>query len=329
MKNVSLPTVNNDAEVMLSDSQEYVDLKKYIFWVLATLVPLTAISVAVGMLSKSLTLFTVVIDCGAGLILHTFNMASIIVIQRRNAINFPYGTGKLENFSGFLYAIIIIPMALLIIYSAINRYLHPPVSINLGIVQIPVVLGALRAWILLIWASRICRKYPGHSPMTNAYYVNQKLVLIRNISIVGVLLFGFWFSSYGYLWVAIAIDTVVGVLIALYLSYCAYGVLTRNFKSLIDLPLPESDQYKILQALVADFDEYEGIGNFYTQLSGNTRFVQMELYFKNMTTVEEIESLRMRLEEKLKGHFSKMKFHLIPLAQKEQGEASQGSRGQI
>lgn len=65
----------------------------------------------------------------------------------------------------------------------------------------------------------------------------------------------------------------------LYLFYCAIGVLVKNFRSLIDLPLPEADQHKILKTLVEDFDNYEGIGNFYTQLSGSTCFVQLELYF--------------------------------------------------
>jgi hypothetical protein len=41
----------------------------------------------------------------------------------------------------------------------------------------------------------------------------------------------------------------------------------------------------------------------------------MELYFKEKTTIDEIESLRMRLEERLKEHFSKLVFHLIPLVQ--------------
>lgn len=61
-----------------------------------------------------------------------------------------------------------------------------------------------------------------------------------------------------------------------------------------------------------DFDNYEGIGNFYTQLSGSTRFVQMELYFKETTTVEEIESLRMNLRERLREHFSKLVFQSDP-----------------
>ena len=284
---------------------------------LATLLPLTVISVAVGIISGSLTIFTLALDYGASLILHVFNLAAIIVILRRNAFNFPYGTGKLENFSGLLYAIIIIPMTLVIIQSAVNRYLQPPLSINLGLAQIAVVVGTLRTLFLLIWITRICRKYPDHSPMTHSYYINLKLSLVLDISVICALVVGIWLSSSGYTGTAIAVDSILAVAVALYTAYCAYDVLKRNFKSLIDLPLPEADQHMILKALVADFDTYEGIGNFYTQLSGSTRFVQMELYFKETTTVEEIENLRMRLEERLRKHFSKLVFHLIPLVQKQ------------
>jgi divalent metal cation (Fe/Co/Zn/Cd) transporter len=121
--------------------------------------------------------------------------------------------------------------------------------------------------------------------------------------------------SEGHVQAAVAVDLIIGLSVVLYMFYCAIGVLVKNFRSLIDLPLPEADQHKILKALVVDFDAYEGIGNFYTQLSGSTRFVQIELHFKETTTVEEIESLRMRLEDRLKEYFRKLVFHLIPLAQ--------------
>lgn len=308
-------SIHTDDPGTPNDAQEYLDLKKYIFWVLATLAPLTAISVVIGFFSNSLTIFTTALDCGASLILHAFNMVSIIVIQRRNSFNFPYGTGKLENFSGLLYALIVIPMTLIIIHSAIGRYLHPPATIDLGLAQISVVLATVRAWALLSWASRLCRRYPDPSPMTQSYYVNLKLTLILNLSIIVGLLFGLWLLSSGHLRAAIAVDLIIGVSVALYMFYSALGVLTKNFRSLIDLPLPETDQYRILNAMVADFDHYEGFGNIYTQLSGSTRFVQMEIYFKGATSVDEIEALRGRLEERLKGHFSKLVFHLIPLVQ--------------
>ena len=313
---MSLFTEHSDGKPASLDNQEYVDLKKFIFWVLATLIPLTVISITVGIMSGSLTIFTLALNSGASLVLHIFNMVSIIVILRRNAFKFPYGTGKLENFSGILYATIIISLSIIIIHSAVNRYLHPPLSINLGLAQIPVVLVALRALFLWKWASRIGRKYPDHSPMTHSYYVNHRLSLILNTSIICALLVGFWFSSFGYTGAAISVDTIVAVCVALYIAYCAYDVLKRNFKSLIDLPLPEADQQKILKAIITDFDNYEGIGTFYTQLSGSTRFVQMELYFKETTTVEEIESLRLRLEERLREYFPRLVFHLIPLIHK-------------
>lgn len=313
---MSVSTEHSEGKSTDLDIQEYVDLKKYIFWVLATLLPLTVISVTVGVISGSLTIFTIALACGASLILHGFNMTSIIVILRRNAFNFPYGTGKLENFSGFLYAIIIMPMVVVIIHSAVSRYLQPPLSINLGFAQIAVVLSALRSLFLLIWISRICRKYPDPSPMTHSYHVNLKNSLALDFSVICALVVGFWLSSFGYIGAAISVDTILAVSVSLYVAYCAYDVLKRNFKSLIDLPLPEVDQQKILKALVADFDNYEGIGNLYTQLSGSTRFVQMELYFKETTTVEEIESLRLRLEDRLREHFKKLVFHLVPLIQK-------------
>lgn len=313
---MSLTIENSDGKSTCLASQEYVDLKKFILWVFVTLAPLTVISIVVGIISGSLTIFTLALDYGASLVLHAFNMVSIIVIVRRNAFNFPYGTGKLENFSGFLYAMIIIPMVLIIIYTAVNRYLDPPLSIDLGLAQIVVILSVLRTLFLLQWISRLCRKYPDHSPMTHSYHVNLKLSLVIDISVISALIVGLWLSSTGYTGAAIRVDTIVAVCVALYIIRCAYDVLKGNFKSLIDLPLPEADQHKILKALVVDFDNYEGIGNLYTQLSGSTRFVQVELYFKETTTVEEIESLRMRLEERLREYFPRLVFHLIPLIHK-------------
>jgi divalent metal cation (Fe/Co/Zn/Cd) transporter len=90
-------------------------------------------------------------------------------------------------------------------------------------------------------------------------------------------------------------------------------VLIRNFRSLIDLPLPEADQMKVLQALAAHFEAYEDIGNVYTQMSGSTRLVQIELYVKPDTTAAEIQALSADMENRLKQHFGKLLFHLIPL----------------
>lgn len=302
--------------VPATHNNEYLDLKKYVIWVLATLLPLTVLTITIGILSHSLSIFSIALENATSVMVHIFNIITIIIILRQNSFNFPYGTGKLENFSGFLYAIIVIPITLVIINSAVNRYLNPPATINLGLAQVPLVLGTIRACIFTVWASRICKRYPDHSPLTFSYFISLKLTLILNLSIVAGLLIGLWMQSSGYLAAAVTADLIIAVAVALYMLYSAVGVLVKNFKSLIDLPLPETEQYKILNALVMDFDAYEGIGNIYSQLSGSNRFIQIELHFDKTTTVEEIENLRLRIDQRLREHFSKLVFHLIPLAQK-------------
>lgn len=158
--------------------------------------------------------------------------------------------------------------------------------------------------------------------MTQTYLINMRISTISSISILAVMLFGFWMFSTEHIRIAIVVDVFIATAVAVYMLYCAVAILIHNFKSLIDMPLPETDQYKILNALTADFDSYENIGNIYSQLSGGTRLIQIELYFHRSTTTEEIEQLRCRIEERLRKHFSKLLFHLIPLVKKKDEPAS-------
>jgi cation diffusion facilitator family transporter len=301
--------------------QEYGDLKRLISWVLATLILLTLLTVLAGILSRSLAISAVAVDAGTSLVLHLFNIITIGIILRQNSFSYPYGTGKLENFSGFLYAALVMPGALLIIVSAVKRYLHPPAAIDFGPAQVMLILWLIRDLFLLFHASRIRRRYPDHSPMTESYFVNMKVTVTYSAAILAGLLFGSWMTSTGRPGIAVTVDLIIAVLVVAYMCYCAAGLLVRNFRSLIDMPLPETDQYKILNALTADFDSYEGIGNIYSQLSGSTRLIQIEIYFDPSTTAEEMDRLRDRIEERLRGHFNKLLFHLIPLVRKPWGSS--------
>lgn len=280
------------------------------------MIPLTVLTIIIGIISDSLAIDAVAVDFGASLILHLFNLISIGIILRQNTFSYPYGTGKLENFSEFMYAAIVIPGALLIIASAVKRYLHPTTVIAFGPAQALLILCLIRESLLMFWAVCICRRHPYRSPMTQSYLVNMKLSVISSLGILAGLLFGSWMFSTGRIVIATTVDLIIAVAVAVYMCYCAIDLLVRNFRSLIDMPLPERDQYRILNALVGDFDAYEEIGNIYSQLSGSTRLIQIELYFDRSTTAEEIDQLRGRIEERLLGHFNKLLFHLIPLIRK-------------
>lgn len=293
--------------------REYLELKKLISWVLGTLILMTLLTVVVGIYSDSLAISAVAVDAGTSLVLHLFNLVIIGIILRQNSFSYPYGTGKLENFSGFLYAALVLPGALLIIVAAVRRYLHPPAAIDFGPAQAMLILWLIRDLPLLFQAARICRRHPDHSPMTESYLVNMKITVVYSVAILAGLIFCSWMFSTGRTGIAVTVDLMIAVLVVVYMCYCAIGLLIRNFRSLVDMPLPETDQYQILNALTADFDAYDGIGNIYSQLSGSTRLIQVEIYFSPSTTAGEIDRLRGRIEERLRGNFRKLLFHLIPL----------------
>lgn len=297
------------------ENREYHDLQGLISWVLATLLLLTVLTVIIGVISDSLAIDAFAVDAGASLVLHLFNLICVRIVLRQNSFSYPYGTGKLENFSGFLFAVIALPGALLLMVVAARRFLLPSAAIDFGLPQLMLVLWLLRDLILYLWSQRICRRYPECSPLTHAYQVITKYNLVCSVAILAGLVLGSRISAAGYPGGAQAVDLLIAVLIALYMGYCAVGLLVRNFRSLIDLPLPEQDQLAILRALTADFNAYEGIGNIYSQMSGSTRLIQIELYVLPSTTADEIEQLRCRIEQRLQGQFRKLLFHLIPLVQ--------------
>jgi divalent metal cation (Fe/Co/Zn/Cd) transporter len=296
---------------------EYVELQHLIFWTLWSLVLLIGISMVVQFMAGSLTLGAVLIDSATSLLLHIFNTVSIGVILRQNPFSHPYGTGKLENFAGFLYAMLAIPGSLWILFSAYSSFMQPPPTANLGLATLAILLSVIRSVWLLRRVQRMAQRYAHPSPLTTSYLVNLRVSSVTDLTLLIGVFIGFGFSLTRHADLALDFDVAIASLQGFYLLYSAIQVLLANFKSLIDMPLPEADQLKILQALSAHFDAFEDIGNVYTQLSGSTRLVQIELYVKPDTTAEAIGSLSADMHNCLKVHFGKLVFHLIPLVRQE------------
>ncbi|MBN1664400.1 MAG: cation diffusion facilitator family transporter [Deltaproteobacteria bacterium] len=301
---------NNDFN-MSGAYSEYRELHRIITWLVATSLPVTTMVITLGILSGSLSIIAITMDYGLSLVLNIMSLITLGIILRQNAFKYPYGTGKLENFAGFLYGVCIIPLALTIIAAAVRRFIHPPETINFGIAML-FSIAVIRLAVFAVWITRLSKKYPVHSPLFRAYYVDYRAGLINESAIFCGLLLAFVVEKSGELGLAVIMDLAVAALIALYLLYNGISMIVRNVRSLMDLPLGEKSQYKILECLTQEFESYDGIGSIYTRMSGKTRMVQLELYFSENTTIMEIETLRRRMETKLKEHFGDLIFHLIP-----------------
>ena len=292
---------------------EYLELQRVIFWRLWYQAILIATTIILQLISGSLTLGAKLIDASTGILFTIFNLISIGIILRQNPFSHPYGTGKLENFAGFVFGIITIPGGLWILYSAYGSYMKPPATVSLGLTTLPLLYAVMRSAWLFVMARRITQRYAQTSPMTRTCIISMRVTFVTDLLLLTGILIGVGVSIIHHERSAVYFDMAISVFLGLYLLYSGARVLLTNFKSLIDLPLPEDDQLKIMNALAAHFEAYENLGNVYTQLSGRTRMVQIELYVKPDTTAETIQSLSADIENRLKKHFEKLLFHLIPL----------------
>ena len=149
--------------------------------------------------------------------------------------------------------------------------------------------------------------------MVHSYYVNFKVSTIIDISVLTSLSVVLLLVNLGHGYIAYVIDPTVSSLIGAYMLFCGVTLTIGNFRVLIDFPLPEADQLKIMAILAQEYSGYENIGNIYTRFSGKTRFIELELYFRKDLSLEEITNQGQRIESLLRQHFRDLRFVLIPL----------------
>jgi cation diffusion facilitator family transporter len=293
------------------------ELKKLVDIAFYSLIPLTVLFVVTGILSNSMTILAVTFDCGLSLIVQLFAFRSIRTIVKSNVMKFPYGTGKLENFSAIVYGSLAIPTSLFIIYSSIIRFITPP-AISFSIAQIPMIPSLVRS----IGVFRKSRQLmqASESPMVNSYYVNFKVSSIIDTSVVTSLSVVLLLVNLGQGYIAYFIDPTISSLLGAYMLFNGVTLTIENFKVLIDLPLPEDDQLKIMAILAQEYSDYENIGNIYTRFSGKTRFIELELYLRKNLSLEEITTIGQRIENRLRQHFRDLRFVLIPLYEQTSSE---------
>jgi ferrous-iron efflux pump FieF len=301
-----------------NSGEPLLELKKLVDIGFFTLIPLLILSAVTGILSNSIAILAIAFGYGLSFIVQLFAFKSIRTIVKSNIMQFPYGTGKLENFSAIVYGCLAIPASLFIIYSSAMRFITPPAAIAFGIAQIPLVPSLVRS-MLMFRKSRQLMKV-SESPMVHSYYVNFKVSSLLDASVVISMGAAFALAASGHAHIAYLIDPTISSLLAAYMLFCGVSLTIANFRVLIDLPLPEDDQLRIMGILAQEYTSYENVGNIYTRFSGGTRFIELELYLKGELSLEEIMNLRQRIENRLRQHFRDVRFALIPLSEKTPSE---------
>jgi cation diffusion facilitator family transporter len=293
------------------------ELKKLVDITLYSILPLFVLTIVTGILSNSMTILAIAFDYGLSFIVQLFAFRSIRTIVKSNVLKFPYGTGKLENFSAIVYGSLAIPASLFIIYSSITRFNMAP-AVFFGIAQIPLIPNLVRSILLFRKARQL--NAVSKSPMVHSYYVNFKVTSMIDVGVFASFSVVLLLASLGLEQIAYFIDPAVSSILGAYMLFCGFNLTVANYRVLVDFPLPEADQLKIMAILAQEYSDYEDIGNIYTRFSGKTRFIELELYFKKDLSLAEITAIGQKIESRLLERFPDLRFVLIPLCEKPSSE---------
>ena len=149
--------------------------------------------------------------------------------------------------------------------------------------------------------------------MVQSFAVSYQVsVIVTSVGILSMLL-ALWLTRTHHGHLGVMIDLALAAALATYMLVNAVILVRTNFRCLIDLPLAESDQLKILKVLTDHYDFFQNLGVIYTRTCGSKRIIEIELYFRQDTPIQEIDLLAERFHAQLNTLFSDCDFRLIPV----------------
>lgn len=287
-------------------------LYRLLWWGFLIEIPLVILAVSTAVVAGSAALIALAAQSGVALVLNGFALYSTHQVMRENVYAFPYGAGKLENFSAFLCGALYLPSALFIMYDSIERLIEVP---EVGYLEglIPVTATFLSGTALFIAATRLKHRTVNPSPLLRSYRLDYLTGMLTDGGILIAFVLATVIVGMGYPQIGDRIDPAIALAVSIYMLWAGVSLVRENFRALMDLPLSEKEQLEIMGVLAHHFADYDEVGTVRSRLSGKRRFVDIELGFDGSKTLDEINRISRHMERDLGQKIPDLDFRVTPL----------------
>ena len=182
---------------------------------------ITIAQIVGGIISGSLALISDALHNFSDVLSLVFSLIAHKLSRRKASINNTFGYKRAELIAAFINAITLIIVALYLIFEAATRFFHPE-PIKSGLVIWLAILGIVvnGGSVLLL------KKDSKHNLNMKSAYLH---LLTDMMASVAVLVGGLLMKFYGWFWV----DSVMTLLIAMYLIYVSYDLIKSATKMLM------------------------------------------------------------------------------------------------
>jgi ferrous-iron efflux pump FieF len=291
---------------------ESVQLYRLLRWGLYTEAPMTVMFTVMAVLTGSAALVAIAIQSGVALVVNAFAVYAMRQVLKENVYSFPYGAGKLENFSAFLCGVLYVPSGLYVMFDGIDRLVHAP-DVGYVLSLIPVAISLTRGVVLYTIAARMARATTNPSPLLVSYKLDYRIGCLTDGGVMVSFACAWLLIRAGLPQIGDRIDPAVALAIAAYMILVGIELVRHNFRALIDLPLAEREQMTILRVLAHHYSDYDLVGTVASRESGKRRFVEIELGFDGDKSVEHVHALSRHMEKDLAAEMPGLHFRIVPV----------------
>ncbi|HIC42897.1 MAG TPA: cation transporter [Sulfurimonas sp.] len=256
----------------------------------ATATLLISIKLFIGIISGSVAVLASAIDSVLDLAVSIFNYFAVHNSEKAPDAKFNYGRGKIEALAAVIEGLIISISGLYILYVAIDKLMQEHQASYLQESILVMLISLVITTALVIYLTYVAKKTGSMVIRSDA--LHYKTDLFSNAAILISLVLIHFTHIY-------MIDSILGILISLYIIYSAYSLIKDGVLMLMDVAMPDEIVEQIQQIIKED----KNITSFHqllTRASGSDAFMSVHLVFNISTSLFEAHRVCDTIENKIK-----------------------------
>jgi cation diffusion facilitator family transporter len=260
--------------------------------------------IVAAVMANSITMYADVLKCANEIFATFLAWITLRKISKGKAVEYDYGLGKFENLTGVGVAVFMLISLVVVAVTAVDR-IRNPVAMHAGGAGLAIFMMTagvcVNSW---LWLKnyRIARKE--HSPIMESQWRLFRTKAISDAIVLLALGVSVVFNQYSW---AHYVDPIASFLVAGFIGFSIYSILSDSLYDLLDKAIDESLQLIIVKHLAVFMDEYHDIHGVRSRRAGNRIFIEIFLEFdgeRKMSHVQEvINKMKQAMETAIKGSF--------------------------
>jgi cation diffusion facilitator family transporter len=264
-------------------------------------VALMMMKLAVGFAIGSVAIISEGIHSGMDLLAAFIALFSVKKSSQPADRSHPFGHGKVENISGTIEAVLIFLAAGWIIYEAVRKLMHPmPLKIfgwGIGVMLFSAVVNMVVSRLLF----KVGKETDSVALLADAWHLRTDVYTSAGVMVSLILI---WmgevvFKGIHFDW----LDPVAAIAVALLIIKAAYDLTIKSARDLLDVRLPEDEEYWILELIKSHGKNIHGFHDLRTRKAGGFRFVEFHIKVDPEMTVEDSHRITEQIADAIEKQF--------------------------